>query len=93
MECELGDGSHDDSTWEWRKRHLPVHFGRVQGCPRIHRWLHLPVHEKQRQQSDPERGTLPQAYRWLDLGIQLKSSFFLMLSSQKENQVLNGEKV
>ena len=48
MERELGNRAHDGAAGKRGERHLPVHIGRVQGRPRVHRRIHLPqVGDKQ----------------------------------------------
>ena len=47
---------------------LPLPHRRLQGGARVHRGLHLPVHEGRGQESDSQRGDVSQAHRGLDIG-------------------------
>ena len=51
----------------------------LQGDPRVHRRLHLPLDEKQREQPAAQPGALPQADRGLGLINILSNSFILFL--------------
>lgn len=70
VERELGEQAHD-GTVRGGEYSFQLLVRRLQGDPRVYRRLHLPLHQIQRRQPDPERGTLPQTYRRLVLRVAL----------------------
>lgn len=71
LERQLGSEAHD-GTVRRRKYHLQLSLGRLQGDPRVHRWIYLLVDALERSQSDAQRRAVPQAHRGLGLVVKAK---------------------
>ena len=99
MECQLGDKAHDDSTRRRQKRHLQMSVCRLQGRARVHRRLHLLIHEEQGHEPDTRRRAFPQT-NWRMAVMRFKihaigfqdtlPTFRLSLFLSSSNEILTG---
>lgn len=68
--CQLG-GEEADRRVRRREARIRVPECRLQGAPRVHRRLHLPVDALEGAQPNAERKSIPQTDKWMDLSVAL----------------------